>query len=67
MKRCLYCYQPVGPTEMDFHASWSKKIFGRATPPDLPYTENEMEELATQVIRSQMTVTGVQPKLLIPF
>nr|WP_310586884.1 HipA domain-containing protein [Runella slithyformis] len=53
----------MGPTETDFHASCSKKIFGRATPPALPYTENQMEELATQVIRSQMTVTGVQPKL----
>ncbi len=63
MKRCLYCYQLLGPTETDFHASCSKKIFGRSTPPDLPYTENQMEELATQVIRSQMTVTGVQPKL----
>ncbi|AXE17855.1 type II toxin-antitoxin system HipA family toxin [Runella rosea] len=63
MKRCLYCYQLLGPTETDFHASCSKKIFGNATPPALPYTENQMEELATQVIRSQMTVTGVQPKL----
>ncbi|WP_428657670.1 HipA domain-containing protein [Runella sp.] len=63
MKRCLYCYQFLGADETDFHASCSKKIFGRSTPPELPYTENQMEELATQVIRSQMTVTGVQPKL----
>ncbi|WP_229599212.1 hypothetical protein [Runella sp. CRIBMP] len=48
MKRCLSCYQLLGTTETDFHASCSKKIFGSATPPDLPYTENQMEELAKQ-------------------
>lgn len=63
MKRCLYCYKPLTPQEVDFHASCSRKIFGQPTPPALPYTEQQMEELATQVIRSQMTVTGVQPKL----
>ncbi|AEI50608.1 HipA domain-containing protein [Runella slithyformis] len=63
MKRCLYCYTPLAPQEEDFHASCSRKIFGQPTPPALPYTEQQMEELATQVIRRQMTVTGVQPKL----
>ncbi len=63
MRRCLYCYKPLGKDETDFHASCSKKIFGVKVPPVIPYTENQMEELATQVVRSQMTVTGVQPKL----
>ena len=63
MKRCLYCYQLLNEKEVDFHNSCSKKIFEQSIPPVLPYTENQMEELATKVIQSQMTVTGVQPKL----
>ena len=61
--RCLFCYQPLTKNEIDFHAACSKKIFGQPTPPILPYTESQMEDLATQVVRSQMTITGVQPKL----
>jgi len=63
MSRCLYCYQPLEKSETDFHPSCSKKIFGQAIPPLLPYSEAQMEELAKEVIRSQITITGVQPKL----
>ena len=63
MKRCLYCYQPLENPTSDFHTSCSRKIFGQAAPPELPYSENDMDELAKQVIRSQVTVTGVQPKI----
>lgn len=63
MRRCLYCYQPLEDIEMDFHTQCSKKIFGLPIPPELPYTEDQMDELATQTVKSQMTVTGVQPKL----
>ncbi|MDP4208163.1 MAG: HipA domain-containing protein [Bacteroidota bacterium] len=63
MKICLYCYQPLNGTEADFHPLCSKKIFGQPSQPELPYTEDQMEELALQVIRNQMAVTGVQPKL----
>lgn len=62
-KRCLYCYQLLNENEIDFHSRCSKKIFGEPVPPVLPYSENSMEELAAQVIQSQTTVTGVQPKL----
>jgi serine/threonine-protein kinase HipA len=60
---CLYCYQPLSENEVDFHTSCSKKIFGTAIPPELPYDENQMKELALKVVQSQITVTGVQPKL----
>jgi serine/threonine-protein kinase HipA len=63
MNRCLYCYENLKEDEIDFHASCSKKIFGQPTAPELPYTEMQMESLALQVVKSQMTVTGVQPKL----
>jgi serine/threonine-protein kinase HipA len=61
--RCLYCYLDLKAHEVDFHATCSKKIFGVSIPPILPYGENNMEALAEQVIQSQTTVTGVQPKL----
>lgn len=38
-------------------------MFGIATPPILPYSEDQMLQLAEKVIKSQSTVTGVQPKL----
>ncbi len=63
MSRCLYCYLPLAQNEKDFHAACSKKIFGQPIPPVLPYSENQIEELATHIVRSQVTVTGVQPKL----
>ena len=61
--RCLYCYQLLNETETDFHSTCSKKIFGVPNPPELPYSENNMHELASQVIQTHATVTGVQPKL----
>ncbi|MEP6845728.1 MAG: HipA domain-containing protein [Panacibacter sp.] len=63
IRRCLYCYLPLTENEIDFHATCSKKIFGQATAPALPYSEDKMEELAKEVIQSHTTVTGVQPKL----
>ena len=63
MKRCLYCYQLLIKNEIDFHSACSKKIFGHTNPPELPYSESEMEELAKQVVRSHITVPGVQPKI----
>lgn len=63
MSNCLFCYQPLAANEQDFHASCSMKIFGQPTPPDLPYSEEDLEPLANKVIQSQTAVTGVQAKL----
>ena len=63
MSKCLYCYKELGPGEVDFHKSCCRKFFGTATAPSLDYTRAQMDELAAQVIRSQTTLTGVQPKL----
>jgi serine/threonine-protein kinase HipA len=63
MKRCLYCYEELKKNEIDFHSSCSKKIFDQPIPPILSCSELEMEALALQVVKSQMTITGVQPKL----
>lgn len=63
MERCLYCYQPLEHNETDFHSRCSKKIFGTTIPPILPYSKADIESLALEVVRSQVTITGVQPKL----
>lgn len=61
--RCLYCYQPLNELEIDFHASCSRKLFGTIMPPELPYDENQITNLALEIIQSKTVVTGVQPKL----
>ena len=63
MNQCLYCYKPLLNNEIDFHASCSKKIFGSDVVPELPYSDDDMLALATEIIRSQISVTGVQAKL----
>lgn len=61
--RCLYCYQDLLGGEIDFHPACSKKIFGTIVPPELAYSHDNIVSLAEKVVRSQTTVTGVQPKL----
>lgn len=63
MEKCLYCYQPLEESGTDYHPQCSKKIFGTATPPVLPYSKADIKSLALEVVRSKITITGVQPKL----
>lgn len=60
--RCLYCYKSLN-TEGDFHPRCSKEFFGSATPPQIPYSLDEMAELAKSVVERSVTVPGVQAKL----
>lgn len=62
-KRCLYCYLPLKADDIDFHTKCSRKMFEEPVAPSLQYSEENIEEIAKQVIQSQTTVTGVQPKL----
>lgn len=62
-KICLYCYQNLSAAENCYHTACLKKFFGKPFLPDLPYSQNQILELAQQVIRSQTAVTGAQPKL----
>jgi len=68
--KCLYCYKEIDSGELTteagskgYHEKCSKKFFGKINPPELNFTEDQIPELAEQVIKSQKTVTGVQPKL----
>lgn len=68
--KCLYCYSKIDQDELGtpagihgFHRRCSKKFFGTDVPPKLEFTQDEILEFAEHVIKSQRSVTGVQPKL----
>jgi serine/threonine-protein kinase HipA len=62
-KRCLYCYEVLRNNETDFHEACNKKFFGQLYTPTLAYNLEDLQNLATKVIQSQMAVTGVQAKV----
>jgi serine/threonine-protein kinase HipA len=61
--KCLVCYQPLDADSINFHTRCCKNLFGTATAPLLPYSLDQMYELANEVVRRSVTVTGVQAKL----
>ena len=63
MCKCLYCYKELDEGMKDFHTGCARKFFGTATAPLLEYRREELDALAAQVIQSQTSLTGVQPKL----
>ena len=63
MSKCLYCYQELEDGQVDYHPSCARKFFGSDTAPILPYTRDNMSELARQIIRTSASVTGVQAKM----
>ena len=63
MSKCLFCYKELEEGQVDFHPSCAHKFFGSKTAPILPYTRDNMSELARQVIRTSASVTGVQAKM----
>ena len=63
MSKCLYCYQELENGQVDYHPACARKFFGSETAPLLPYSRENMSELARQVIRTSASVTGVQAKM----
>lgn len=63
MSKCLLCYQELEEGQVDFHPACARKIFGSDAAPILPYTRDNMSELARMVIRTSASVTGVQAKM----
>ena len=63
MSKCLYCYQELENGQVDYHPGCARKFFGSETAPLLPYSRENMSELARQVIRTSSSVTGVQAKM----
>ena len=63
MCKCLYCYKELEKSQKDFHPRCARKFFGTKDVPLLEYKHEDLDRLAEQVIRSQTSLTGVQPKL----
>ncbi len=49
--------------EKDFHPACARRFFGTQGVPALTYTRADMDVLAKEVIATQTTLTGVQPKI----
>lgn len=49
--------------EVDYHQGCARKIFESNIVPLLPYTRDNIKELAREIITASTTVTGVQAKL----
>jgi serine/threonine-protein kinase HipA len=47
----------------DFHPHCARKFFGTKDVPLLEYRHEDLDRLAEQIIRTQTSLTGVQPKL----
>lgn len=60
--KCLYCYESL-ESENDFHEKCSMQFFGTSVPPEIPYSLDQMDELAKQVVERSVAVPGVQAKL----
>lgn len=60
---CLCCYKPLKEDEVDFHKGCARKIFESTVIPTLPYTRENIKELAREIVTASTTVTGVQAKL----
>lgn len=60
--KCLYCYKPLEASR-DFHEKCSLDFFGTNIPPEIPYSLDQMDELAKNVVERSVAVPGVQPKL----
>ena len=63
LNRCLFCYQELYGKNNWYHNACSKKIFETAQAPKIPYGLSDITQLAKKIIRSHITVTGVQTKL----
>ena len=60
---CLYCYQLLSDNEIDFHARCSKVFFDSDIPPELNINNNQVQDIAKEIVLRSVVVTGVQPKL----
>jgi len=60
--KCLYCYEPLNE-ESYFHKKCSQEFFGMPTPPEIPYSYDQMAELAKNIVERSIAVPGVQAKL----
>lgn len=63
MCKCLLCYKELNEDQKDFHPECAKKFFGKTEAPLLPYSRDNINDLAKKSVLSRTAVTGVQSKL----
>lgn len=60
--KCLYCCESL-KGEIDFHEKCCAEFFGVATPPHIPYSLDQMVDLAKSIVERSVAIPGVQAKL----
>lgn len=63
MKRCLICGNALMPDETNYHRRCAKKLFHSNRIPAFDYTWDDLNALASRIIKQRISVPGVQPKL----
>lgn len=63
MSKCLYCYNELEDSQVDYHPKCIKAFFGTEQAPVLAYRFSDMEKLAKEAALLSITVPGVQPKI----
>jgi serine/threonine-protein kinase HipA len=53
-RRCLHCYEPLHEPKTAVHQACNKRFYGQLNTPQLHYNLENLQELATKVIQSQM-------------
>lgn len=62
--RCLACGLPIdGISSGEYHVSCARSFFGMNDIPVFPYSADEINQLARELVLSRSTVPGVQAKL----
>ena len=59
---CLCCGKSLKEGESDYHSSCAKRLFGRPKAPVLPYSMDNISELAFEVIKSKDYVYIIEIK-----
>lgn len=60
--KCLYCYELL-EGKGDFHEKCCIEFFGEPIAPKIPYSFEQMTDLAKSVVEQRVAVPGVQAKL----
>jgi len=63
VRQCLYLLQTTDRRRTGLSRRVQQKILRHERTTRIPYALDEMHELANQVVRSSVSVTGVQAKL----
>jgi serine/threonine-protein kinase HipA len=65
--KCYICYKNDIPDDQPYHQECVKRVFGVENAPEIPYSLDEMKELAKRIIQVRSAITGVQPKISLGF